>query len=162
MSRLGPKEPHPAAHAAGAAPGFDPTDADLLGDIVRARVAGEVTAQRVDAAFAAPEDAARRFGLSAAPGTYVEITPDRAVEVLTTALHEDLAYGVEIVPLDRAAALARRVVAAHTDVGTRFYTNGTLGTKSPSWTPATDATFDIGVLVLTPTISVVLWFQDED
>ncbi len=69
-----------------------------------------------------------------------------------------------------AEALVHRFFAAFGDADLRFFTNGTfheapgerLTYSGVSWQPATEATFDTGVLVLGPVASGALWVEDED
>ena len=41
-------------------------------------------------------------------------------------------------------------------------TNGDIKSGSYSWDPATDATFDAGVVAIGPDVAAVLWVADED
>jgi len=67
-----------------------------------------------------------------------------------------MAYGAEVIPADRAAALADRFLAEFGTVGVRFYTNTTFyDTSGPKltwsgagWASVTSTTFDSGVLVV--------------
>jgi hypothetical protein len=68
----------------------------------------------------------------------------------------------------QANTLAHEFVGQFSDECARFYTNGSygcsrVGVKSLSdWSPATEATFDSGILVVTPTRIGCAWFMDED
>ena len=105
-------------------------------------------------------------------------------------LHKDMAYGAEIMPMLLARELATQFLAEFSRASTRFFTNGEWG-KPPveqnvkpswfsvifailaarhaprawagsSWSPATSATFDTGVIVVSDQKIGCVWFQDED
>ncbi|MBQ0946611.1 hypothetical protein KAK07_25015 [Ideonella sp. 4Y16] len=132
------------------------------------RNAGHVRAQVLEEAFASPELAALAFGLKGEPAIYSEVSPKEAACVLRSVIHRDMAYEIELVPLGQAEELAAKFLQAVGTVGARYFTNGTFGLprQSPhvgaSWSPATEATFDTGILVLTPERTACLWFEDED
>jgi hypothetical protein len=100
---------------------------------------------------------ARHFGLSTVPGTYREIDRGAAEALIVTLLHHDLAYQSELMPRARAEALAGEFLAA-VPADARFYANG----DPTSWTPATRATFDLGVLAVSAGGSSCFWIEDED
>ena len=97
------------------------------------------------------------------PGTYREIERGEAERVVVELLHHDLAYQAEIMPREQAEALARDFLAA-VPADARFYTNGSLtaGGSPGSWTPATRATFDHGVIAVSAGGSSCFWIEDED
>ena len=134
--------------------------------IVAVRSAGELVAGT--SALAGPvETLAASFGPFAAPGTYHVVPADEARAVLEAAIHQDLAYGCEIVPREVAARLARAFIDEWPVATTRFHTNGTHGLPRRAgvgsvWQPATEATFDTGVLAIGVSSSACLWFLDED
>lgn len=113
-------------------------------------------------------EAAAQFGLRASPDVYFEISAEEAHAVLVAVLHEDMAYGMERMPLDGARKLAAEFVAALGEGSARFYTNGEFGRPrkapgaGPAWRPATDATFDTGVIAVSPTHIACAWLMDED
>lgn len=113
-------------------------------------------------------EAAARFGLSDDPGCYQEINVLEAAQVLEYVFHKDMAYGMEIMPLATAIKLANQFIAEFLDESPRFYTNGEWGRRQfefgigPGWMPATDATFDTGVLVLSDYRTGCVWCMDED
>lgn len=87
-----------------------------------------------------------------------EIDAAAAEALLVSVLHRDLAYGLEMMPLDEARAMASEFVAAATP-GTRFFTN-TAG--DGSWTPLTDATFDCAIIRVGEHEVVQAWVECED
>lgn len=141
---------------------------DVAAEVRALRTAGHVRGGALPQGFDSPEAAARSFGLAGAQGIYGEIDASQAVSVLQRVIHCDLAYGVELVPPARARRLAIAFVRAAGGPGARYFTNGSLGLPNPSqaggiaWSPATEATFDSGVLVLAPQRAACLWFEDED
>ena len=114
-----------------------------------------------------PESLAASFGLSGDASTYHAISAEEARAVLVAVIHRDMAYSSEIVPHEIAVQLAREFVA-ELPPASRFYTNGAYGLPhptvgvGPSWQPATDATFDTGVLAIGVPLSACVWFKDED
>jgi hypothetical protein len=140
----------------------------VIAQIIEARTGGEVIAATVDRCFSLAEQAAPEFGLSAKPEIYEQISPDEAVEVLASVIHKDMAYGYEFTPLEQARQLASSFVFSFPPLDTTYFTNGSFGKPrenpnvGPSWSPATDATFDTGVLVLSGVSTSCLWFKDED
>lgn len=141
---------------------------DIVAEVRALRSAGHVRGGSVPQGFDSPEAAAPSFGLAGARGIYGEIDASQAVSVLQRVIHCDLAYGVELVPPAQARRLAVAFVQAAGGPGARFFTNGSHGLPTPSvacgvsWSPATDATFDTGILVLAPQRAACLWFEDED
>ena len=113
------------------------------------------------------ESAAELFGLSSERGVYSRIERSEAVEVLKAVLHKDMAYGVKIMSSEKAKNLARKFVSEFDDEAV-FYTNGEYGkfredpNVGPSWSPATDATFDTGVIIVSNGVVGCAWFIDED
>jgi hypothetical protein len=127
----------------------------VVDEIESAREDGIVHCGLSSQASPSVAELAAEFGLSRDPGVYREI---------------DAAYNSEIIPLPRAAELADRFLDQFGTDGVRYYTNGTfheargpsLTWSGASWNPATEATFDTGVLVVGPNGSGCLWVEDED
>lgn len=105
---------------------------------------------------------ASRFELHPDPGIYREITPAQAQAIAVHILHRDLAHDNEILPLARATRLAEGFMALFEAAS--FYTNGDFHSSGPNhgWNPATNATFDTGILVIGAPRSGCLWVEDED
>lgn len=114
---------------------------------------------------------AREFNLRDDSACYTEIDKLAARDVIRLVLHKDLAYGSVVMPEDRAAELTDRFLEQFCS-DTRYFTNGTWHIPpevrtdgvscGPSWTPATLATFDAGVLAVGLKRSGCLWVEDED
>src|SRR5262245_48376011 len=96
---------------------------------------------------------AQEFGLRNDAGCYREIDEASARLSVRRLLHRDLAYSAEIMPERQAEQLTERFFAQFGS-GARFFTN--------NWCPATNATFDEGVLVMGSHRSGCLWVEDED
>lgn len=113
------------------------------------------------------ESAAELFGLSNEGGIYEKVERAEAIEVIKNVLHKDMAYSVKIMSLEKARNLAEEFIRAFGGEAT-FYTNGEYGKPrknpnvGPSWSPATDATFDTGVVVIANGVIGCAWFADED
>jgi len=134
--------------------------------IIAARTSGEVIAGTATVRHTSIEELAAEFGLAPIDGIYDEISAEEAVSVLETVIHKDMAYSVEIVSREEALKLADDFVSSFKSDEARFFTNGDLGRRnalgSMSWSPATNATFDTGVLVLGKASCACMWFKDED
>jgi hypothetical protein len=107
-----------------------------------------------------PELAAE-FDLKTDEGIYREIDAAEARRVARFVLQHELAYGSHRMPAEKAAELADRFLAQFGSGGTRYYTNGKLH-ESGGWNPATEFTFDAGILVIGEAASGCLWVEDED
>jgi hypothetical protein len=116
-------------------------------------------------------DLACEFGLLDDPACYREIDREAARRLVQLILHRDLAYFGKIMSQARAVQLAECFLDQF-DTHARFYTNGTFH-ESPeqltpavrfglSWDAVTNATFDTGVLVISPQGAGCLWVEDED
>lgn len=109
------------------------------------------------------DDASRAVGLKPLSESWVVVDAARAARIITGLLHRDLAYNGELMPLLPAQALAAEFVSAF-GPSARCATNTEgLPNESPmAWTPATDATFDIGVAILGQSAAGIYWVADED
>lgn len=96
---------------------------------------------------------AKEFGLRPDTACYREIDEASARLWVQRLLHRDLAYSAEVMPEQQAKQLTERFFAQF-GAGAICFTN--------NWCPATDATFDEGVLVIGPQRSGCLWVEDED
>jgi hypothetical protein len=111
------------------------------------------------------------FGLRDDVRIYKEIDASKAELLIRKILHKDMAYRSEIMPAEQSAKLADRFVRQFGSHA-RYFTNGTFYEEykqvsstvstGPSWDPATEATFDTGVLAIGPEVSGCLWIEDED
>jgi hypothetical protein len=140
---------------------------EIVSQIIAAR-GGDLIVGVKNEIASSVEHAAGKFGLATSPDTYFEITSEEAKAVLKAVLAFDMAYHCEWVPLPEADRLASTFVDIFESQGPTYYTNGEYGRPrkapgiGPGWTPATDATFDTGILVLTRECIACAWFMDED
>ena len=100
---------------------------------------------------------AKEFGLHEEPSAFGELSTSEALSLVTSILHKEMAYSQPLMTEDRARDLAERFFALFGDRA-RCYSNGWPG----GWNPATDATFDTGILVIGDDCSGCLWVEDED
>jgi hypothetical protein len=117
------------------------------------------------AELAAGQDAlvqAKRHGLSNDKDIYSVISSEIAHEIISDALQRDLAYGETLLSQTEAEQLARQVFVELFAGCELFYSNGNLGVGGGEWSPATEATFDTGVLGTGPGKVSCIWFLDED
>lgn len=115
------------------------------------------------------EGLARDFNLRDDPSAFQEIDEQSARTLAWLILHRDLAYGVEP---GACVHLANEFLDHFGGSSARYFTNGLVprscepgmtGSESGTgWTPVTAATFDTGVLVISPLCSGCLWVEDED
>jgi len=115
------------------------------------------------------ETTASAFSLDANPAIYRCFDAESARRLLTRILHRDLAYDMEILPIADAERLAVQVLELVPNG--QFFTNGTFDQPvvkegrvivGASWNPATEATFDTGVIVVGSAVSICVWVEDED
>jgi hypothetical protein len=114
--------------------------------------------------------AARDFGLAPDSAVYQRIERATALRLIAAVLHRDLAYRAEAMPRAAAESLAQRFVDALPEDAVFFANRGDASNSDSDpgdpdksgWNPATLATFDTGVLAVTPTGSACIWFEDED
>jgi hypothetical protein len=107
------------------------------------------------------EAAALHFGLSDEPETYHEVAASAAEGVVFELLQRDLAFRKEIIPPERAEALAREFIAV-IPADSVFYTNGSLGPGCDlqEWMPATEGDFDCGVIAVSAGGAWCFWVED--
>jgi hypothetical protein len=143
---------------------------NICAEIESARDCGRIHCGLSSQASPSVAGLAAEFGLSGDPCVYREIDATAAQRLVQFVLNQDMAYNAEIIPMPRAAELAERFLDQFGINGARFYTNGvfresndpSLTWPGASWNPATEATFDTGVLIISPTCSGCLWVEDED
>src|SRR3954466_10741203 len=92
---------------------------------------------------------AKEFGLHNDPSAFAPITPSNAVVLVASILHKDMAYSHPMMAEKRARELAEKFLGQF-GAEAKFFSNGWSGwdTGCTSWNPATDATFDTGVLIV--------------
>jgi hypothetical protein len=108
----------------------------------------------------APVDVIRAFDLSSDIAIYRPIERAEADAIATHILRIDLAYGRTNMTSSRAAELWQAFMETFEGQDVGFATNA--GTGMQSWAPATEATFDMGVLVIGTKAAGCLWIEDED
>ncbi len=106
---------------------------------------------------------ASEFGLHDDPSVFAPITGSNAVALVASILHKDMAYSHPLMAEERAKELAERFLEQF-GAEAKLYSNGWTGseTESTGWNPATDATFDTGVLIIGNDHSGCIWVEDED
>jgi hypothetical protein len=107
------------------------------------------------------------FGLSQDAGSLVEVSADKAQEILQAILWKDLAYCAEIMPQSKAGEFAREFVMQQIALGANFYTNADWAAymrnkNGFSWSGLTSATFDGGVIAIGGGFASCVWVEDED
>lgn len=107
---------------------------------------------------------ALRFELFFEPNIYKEISRKQAAALLRKILHRDLAYNSKIISQAKAENLATRFLDCFDKQSAKYYTNGDFYEINPKrgWNPATNATFDTGILVISKSKAGCLWVEDED
>lgn len=103
-------------------------------------------------------------GLQPLDRAWVQVDADKAEQILAAILHRDLAYKVELMPEHTARWLASTFLRGFDRHRSQFATNSEdMPHEMPwSWTPATDATFDAGIVILGEAASGIYWVADED
>lgn len=134
-------------------------DTDICDRIRRRRPSGNTRCDVVEGGMGVA-DAARAFGLADDDTIYRAIGAMEAQEIATRVLSADLAYGSTIMSTSDAAGLWRQFVALFDGQDVEFFSNA--AAIPNSWTPATPATFDTGVLVMGEARTGCLWIEDED
>jgi hypothetical protein len=106
------------------------------------------------------------MNLAPDPEGLSEIDDRAAIKIIEAILWKDLAYHAEIMPKEQAGEYARWFIENFSGPESRFFTNGDWNdyhqTVSNSWYAFTDATFDAGVIVVSPQYAICLWVEDED
>lgn len=162
-----PVEEEDLGHRAGSM-----TADELCAEIIRSRDCGVVYCAVLDRSGATPDGIAKEFNLApASKVNYFDIDASLTFEIAVLVLHRDLAYSTQIMPTDRAKDLAQRFIALFGEPA-QFCTNANFLKESPegypgsirlsSWNPATDATFDTGIIVIGKELAGCLWVEDED
>ncbi len=144
-----------------------PVTHDVCARIREAR--GDDAIVRIEnVAVSSAGEAAGLFGLATAPWIYREVSREEARAVLLCVLEKDMAYRCELMPADAAASLADAFLSSFDAARARHFSNGDIALRARAkghgqgWHPATDATFDSGVLVLDADRVGCAWFMDED
>ncbi|MEM7579090.1 MAG: hypothetical protein AAF316_04425 [Cyanobacteria bacterium P01_A01_bin.80] len=144
---------------------------DICSEIDSLRDCGFVNCGIVDESLTLKQ-LALRFELFFEPNIYKEINRQQAAVVVRRILHRDLAYDSKLMSQVKAENLTTRFLDCFDIKDTQYYTNGSYYAPEQgfvnnvkvghSWTPATYATFDTGILVVSKSKSGCLWVEDED
>jgi hypothetical protein len=105
-------------------------------------------------------EVARAFELADDPAIYRPIRRGEADRIATDVLATGLAYGSHIMSSTDAADRWRQFLALFQGQDVSFFTNTVADAQSRN--PATDATFDMGILVIGATRAGCLWVEEED
>lgn len=105
-------------------------------------------------------DIARSFGLADLADVYTQIEISDAASIAINVLSRDLVYNTEIMSPARATALWQQFLQLFNGQKLHFFSNCRPGRHQ--WNPATNATFDMGVLIIGESSSGCLWVEDED
>lgn len=132
---------------------------DICREIRSARAVGHVRCG-VIAGRMSIGDAAASFGLARNSAIYRAIPRTEADAIAIHVLHMGRAHPSTIMKRDTAVDLWQKFIALFEEQETVFATNASADLAS--WTPATQATFDIGVLVLGSTKVGCFWVEEED
>jgi len=119
-----------------------------------------------------PDSAAVAFGIKALGDAWREVSRTVAKSILLELLRKDMAF---LLPRLEESVVRTSVddFLASFSVGSRFFTNGNWErgwvrskhsntSVGPEWSPATDATFDGGIVAIDSWRSGILWLEDED
>jgi hypothetical protein len=98
---------------------------------------------------------AQRAGLSGELSTYHEVTNQDGLMIINSVFSKDMAYGSNLHFNESLFTKCFNFSGSE-----KWYSNAYI--DDSSWNPATDSTFDKGVIVIDGSISVVLWVEDED
>lgn len=158
-------------------PDPDPALAALARDLERAREPSyPLTLELRRLAAAAPDDAAPALDALAAEAGYrglgaawVEVPRRIAAKILLHVVGGELAYPAEVVPRERAEALAERFLALF-PAGARFFTNGAVsgafaiydraGEEVLGWRSLSEAPLDNGVAAIGGGRVGLIWAED--
>ena len=136
---------------------------DFTHGLIAARRFGEIRYSTASESTGSLSRLLGKFGLTPDESLLVEHDRESALEILTTLLWKDMAYGDECMPRHQAEFLAQQVLTRHEGPESRYFSNGNIA-KGKSWRPLTESTFDAG-LVVTDAVAqehFCIWFEDED
>jgi len=78
-----------------------------------------------------------------------------------------MAYGSKIMCYEQAKVLANKFIKQN-DIRSKIYTNSEWSNSIDgeyvlrSWSPGSSATFNAGIIILSPDSAACLWVEDED
>lgn len=134
---------------------------DICAEIQDERWVGNTRCGIVDGRMSLVE-AARAFKLADDVATYRSIGANEAEAIAIRLLHTGLAHPGEIMSVTRETELWRKFMSLFQGQDVSFATN-TASADVESWfvVAATQATFDMGVLVVGGTMVGCLWVEEE-
>jgi|KBSSwiStaDraftv2_1062776.scaffolds.fasta_scaffold76394_3 hypothetical protein len=130
----------------------------ICSEIRRARWVGHTRCDVIEGRINLIE-AARAFNLADDDTVYRSVGAEEACALAIHLLHTGLAHPGEIMSVERATELWREFIGLFAGQDVQLLTNTLHSTR---WTPATDATFDMGLLVIAPNKVGCLWIEEED
>ncbi|HKP55385.1 MAG TPA: hypothetical protein VJV78_01620 [Polyangiales bacterium] len=139
----------------------------ILAELAAARRSGVIHAHFTPRDGRALEELLAEFELSPNVSALNPVDLQLAERIAALVLAQDLAYGIQLMPLTDAARLAAAFVELFAGSKADCFTNASFNEEGgrlslSEWTPLTDATFDTGILVLSTERAGCLWVQDED
>lgn len=93
-----------------------------------------------------------------------EIPQDAAKKILERVLTKDLAYSSEIMAIEEAESFSDKMFNFFQN-SCKFFTNAVFTdnySALSAWDSLTEATFDTGIIIVSPTMIGMLWVKDED
>jgi hypothetical protein len=113
------------------------------------------------------DDALTQLGLLRTQAHLTEIPWTLAKQIITKILWKDLAYNVELMPKKTASHYTEQLMVMLYSEDCKLYTNGEWAKDGEDitlsiWNQLTDATFDSGVLFVSPHACSCVWVEDED
>jgi hypothetical protein len=132
---------------------------DICGRIQRERRVGKTRCGVVAGKMTIAE-VARAFGLADDANIYRSIGRVEADRIAIRALGADLAHQKQIMSPSSAAELWQRFMTLFDGQDVEFVSN--TDALIDAWSPATPATFDMGVLVIGEGKAGCFWVEDED
>ncbi|HEY9800955.1 MAG TPA: hypothetical protein V6D25_11400 [Leptolyngbyaceae cyanobacterium] len=93
-----------------------------------------------------------------------EIPQAAAKKILAFVLTKDLAYSSKIMPIEEAEKFSTKMLKFFPSP-CKFFTNAVFTNNYSAltaWDSLTEATFDTGIVIVSPTMMGMLWFKDED
>lgn len=129
----------------------------------RIRSFGDCIAEIIPETYVDPRLAANHFGLSQDENIYDEVSEEFALKQLSHLLAWSQAYNQKLMKPEEAASTAHLFLDLFRNESPKYYSNSELfGYSTRSWSGATEAAFDSGILVLSNHKTGCIWLEDED
>ena len=141
----------------------------LCRKIIRARKAGRTTCRITErpassqnkSVKAMADEFVESLGFAASGARWKEINAAQAQNIAVIVLHRDMAYRSKAMTSERAKNLGEQFLSAFENA--QFLTNSvTEADAIKAWNSITEATFDAGIVCISPTHLGILWVEDED